>query len=131
MKYELEQMLKQGSGVIVNMASILGWVGFANSPAYVAAKHGVLGLTKTAAIEYATQNIRVNAVCPAFIYTPLLANAGMSEGSEMYNQIAGLHPMKRMGKPEEVADLVLWLCSDGASFVTGSAYLVDGGFVAQ
>jgi NAD(P)-dependent dehydrogenase (short-subunit alcohol dehydrogenase family) len=131
MKYELEQMLKQGGGAIVNMASILGWVGFASAPAYVAAKHGVLGLTKTAAVEYATQNVRINAVCPAFIYTPLLESAGMTEGTDAYNAIAALHPMKRMGKPEEVADLVLWLCSDGASFVTGSAYLVDGGYVAQ
>ena len=131
MKYELEQMLKQGNGAIVNMSSILGWTGFANAPAYVAAKHGVLGLTKTAAIEYATQNIRINAVCPAFIYTPLLEKAGITEGTDLYNMIAGLHPMKRMGKPEEVADLVLWLCSDGASFVTGSAHLVDGGYVAQ
>ncbi len=131
MKYELEQMTRQGGGVIVNMASILGWVGFANSPAYVAAKHGVLGLTKTAAIEYAAQNIRINAICPAFIYTPLLENAGITEGTDAYNAIASLHPMKRMGKPEEVADLVLWLCSEGASFVTGSAYLVDGGYVAQ
>ena len=131
MKYELEQMLKQGHGVIVNMASILGWVGFANSPAYVAAKHGVLGLTKTAAIEYAAKNIRINAVCPAFIETPLLEKAGITEGSDVYNAIASMHPMKRLGKPEEVADLVLWLCSEGASFVTGSAYLVDGGYVAQ
>jgi NAD(P)-dependent dehydrogenase (short-subunit alcohol dehydrogenase family) len=131
MKYELEQMLKQGSGAIVNMASILGWVGFASAPAYVAAKHGVLGLTKTAAIEYATQNIRINAVCPAFIYTSMLEKAGMAQGTDMYNFIANLHPMKRMGKPEEVADLVMWLCSEGASFVTGSAYLVDGGYVAQ
>ncbi|NJL92747.1 MAG: SDR family oxidoreductase [Anaerolineae bacterium] len=131
MKYELEQMLKQGGGVIVNMASILGWVGFANAPAYVAAKHGVIGLTKTAAIEYAVQNIRVNAVCPAFIYTAMLEQAGMAPGTDMYDAIANLHPMKRMGKPEEVADLVLWLCSEGASFVTGSAYLVDGGYVAQ
>jgi NAD(P)-dependent dehydrogenase (short-subunit alcohol dehydrogenase family) len=131
MKYELEQMLKQGSGAIVNMASILGWVGFASAPAYVAAKHGVLGLTKTAAIEYAAQNIRINAICPAFIETPLLEKAGITEGTEAYASIASLHPMKRLGKPEEVADLVLWLCSEGASFVTGSAYLVDGGYVAQ
>ena len=131
MKYELEQMLKQGGGAIVNMASILGWVGFANAPAYVAAKHGILGLTKTAAIEYAAQNIRINSVCPAFIYTPLLEKAGIAEGTEMYNTVASLHPMKRLGKPEEVADLVLWLCSDGASFVTGSAYLVDGGYTSQ
>jgi len=131
MKYELEQMTGQGGGAIVNMASILGWVGFASAPAYVAAKHGVLGLTKTAALEYATQNIRINAVCPAFIYTPLLEKAGITEGTDAYNSIASLHPMKRLGKPEEVADLVLWLCSEGASFVTGSDYLVDGGYVAQ
>lgn len=131
MKYELEQMVKQRSGAIVNMASILGWVGFANAPAYVAAKHGVLGLTKTAAIEYAAHNIRINAVCPGFIETPLLEKAGITEGSDAYNSLASMHPMKRLGKPEEVADLVLWLCSEGASFVTGSAYLVDGGYVAQ
>jgi NAD(P)-dependent dehydrogenase (short-subunit alcohol dehydrogenase family) len=131
MKYEIPAMLESGGGSIVNMASILGQVGFANSPAYVAAKHGVLGLTKTAAIEYATHNIRINAVCPAYIYTLLLENAGMAEGTDMYDYVASLHPMKRLGKPEEVADLVLWLCSEGASFVTGSAYLVDGGYVAQ
>lgn len=131
MKYELEQMVKQGNGSIINMASVLGWVGFANAPAYSAAKHGVIGLTETAAIEYATQNIRINAVCPGFIHTPLLESAGIVEGSDEYNAIAGLHPMKRMGKPEEVAALVLWLCSEGASFVTGSAYLVDGGYIAQ
>jgi len=131
MKYELEHMLKQGHGAIVNMASVLGWVGFASAPAYTAAKHGVIGLTKTAAIEYAEQNIRINAVCPGFIHTPLLESGGIVEGTDAYNAIANLHPMKRMGKPEEVADLVLWLCSEGASFVTGSAYLVDGGYVAQ
>jgi NAD(P)-dependent dehydrogenase (short-subunit alcohol dehydrogenase family) len=131
MKYELEQMVKQGKGSIVNMASVLGWVGFANAPAYSAAKHGVIGLTETASIEYATQNIRINAVCPGFIHTPLLESAGIVEGSDAYTAIADLHPMKRMGKPEEVAELVMWLCSESASFVTGAAYLVDGGYVAQ
>jgi len=131
MKYEIPQMLKQGGGVIVNMSSILGTVGFANASAYVAAKHGLIGLTKTAAIEYATQGIRVNAVCPAFIYTPMLERGGMQEGSELYTAIASLHPVKRMGKPEEVAEAVTWLCSDAASFVTGHAMLVDGGYIAQ
>ena len=131
MKYELQQMLKQGGGSIVNMASILGKVGFATAPAYVAAKHGVVGLTKTAAMEYATQGIRVNAVCPAFIATPLLSSAGMTEGSDVYNMIVNLHPVKRLGKSEEVAEAVIWLCSDAASFVTGHAMLVDGGYTAQ
>jgi NAD(P)-dependent dehydrogenase (short-subunit alcohol dehydrogenase family) len=113
------------------MASILGMVGFANASAYVAAKHGVIGLTKTAAIEYATQGIRVNAVCPGFIYTPMLERAGMKEGTELYTMVANLHPLKRMGTPAEVAEVVIWLCSDAASFVTGHAMLVDGGYVAQ
>lgn len=131
MKYQIPEMLKQGGGAIINVASILGQVGFANAPAYVAAKHGVLGLTKTAAIEYATQGIRVCAVCPGFIATPLIEDAGMTEGSEMANAIAGLHPVKRLGTSEEVASMITWLCSDGASFVTGNAILVDGGYVAQ
>ena len=131
MKYELEIMVKQGNGIIVNMASILGKVGFATAPAYVAAKHGLIGLTQTAALEYATQNIRVNAVCPGFIYTPLLEKAGMKTGSEMHTMISNLHPMKRMGTSEEVASAVIWLCSDAASFVTGHALMVDGGYTAQ
>jgi NAD(P)-dependent dehydrogenase (short-subunit alcohol dehydrogenase family) len=131
MRYQIPEMLKNGGGAIINVASILGHVGFANAPAYVAAKHGVVGLTKTAAIEYGTQGIRINAVCPAFIYTPLLEHAGITEGSDLYNHIADLHPMKRMGTPEEVADMVTWLCSDHASFVTGVPMLVDGGYVAQ
>ena len=131
MKYEIPAMLQSGGGAIVNVSSILGTVGFATAPAYVAAKHAVSGLTKTAAIEYATQGIRVNNVNPGFIYTPMLENAGMTEGSEMYNQIASLHAMKRMGTPEEVANLIVWACSDEASFVTGAVLLVDGGYTAQ
>lgn len=131
MKYELEIMQKQGNGIIINMASILGKVGFATAPAYVAAKHGLIGLTQTAALEYATQNIRVNAVCPGFIYTPLLEKAGMQTGSEMHTLISNLHPMKRMGTSEEVAGAVIWLCADAASFVTGHALMVDGGYTAQ
>lgn len=131
MKHEIPAMLANGGGAIVNMASILGVVGFANAAAYTAAKHGVIGLTKVAAIEYATQGIRVNAVCPAFIATPMLERAGITEGTEMYAMLAGLHPIKRLGTPEEIAEAVLWLCSDKASFVTGHAMLVDGGYVAQ
>lgn len=128
MKYQIPEMLKQGGGVIVNMASILGWVGFANSPAYVAAKHGVIGLTKTAAIEYAKQGIRAVTVCPAFIHTPMVDN-GLS--ADVLEQLASAHPVGRLGTPEEVAELVVFLCSDSASFITGSPFLVDGGYVAQ
>lgn len=131
MKSEIPEMLKAGGGSIVNISSILGVVGFAGAAAYTTAKHGLIGLTKVAAIEYATQGIRVNSVCPAFIYTPMLERAGFVEGSDTYNMIAGLHPMKRLGTPEEVAESVMWLCSAGASFVTGHAMLVDGGYVAQ
>jgi NAD(P)-dependent dehydrogenase (short-subunit alcohol dehydrogenase family) len=131
MKYEIPAMLKSGGGAIVNVASILGSVGFATAPAYVAAKHGVNGLTRTAAVEYATQGIRVNSVGPGFIYTPMLANAGMAEGTDLYNQIASLHPMKRMGTAEEAANIIVWACSDEAGFVTGTTLFVDGGYTAQ
>lgn len=131
MKNEILQMLKQGGGAIVNMSSILGLVGYANASAYVAAKHGLIGLTKTAAIEYATQGIRVNAVCPAFIETPMLKRAGLLDNPEFYRAVVELHPVKRLGTPEEVAEAVVWLCSDAASFVTGHALLVDGGYVAR
>jgi NAD(P)-dependent dehydrogenase (short-subunit alcohol dehydrogenase family) len=130
MKHEIPAMLARG-GAIVNMASILGVVGFANAAAYTAAKHGVVGLTKVAAIEYATQGIRINAVCPAFIATPMLGRAGITEGTEMYATIAGMHPMKRLGTSEEIAEAAIWLCSEKASFVTGHAMLVDGGYTAQ
>ncbi len=131
MKYELEQMVKQGSGAIVNNASILGVVGFANACAYTASKHGLLGLTKAAALEYAEKNIRVNAVCPGFIDTPMLQNAGITEGSDMRTMIESLHPINRLGTSEEVAEAVLFLCSDGASFITGHPLLVDGGYVVR
>lgn len=131
MRYELPELLKAGGGVVVNVSSILGWVGFATAPAYVAAKHGVIGLTKAAAIEYGPQNIRVCAVSPGFIMTPLLEKSGITPGSDMYNGLAQAHAMKRLGTPQEVAELILWLCSAEASFVTGSAVLVDGGYVAM
>lgn len=129
MRYEIPAMLKRGGGAIVNIASILGAVGFAQAPAYVAAKHGVLGLTKNAAIEYAQQRIRVNSVGPAFIKTPMIAAIDHDEG--MHDAIVSLHPIGRLGAPEEVAELVVWLCSDKASFVTGAYYPVDGGYLAQ
>lgn len=126
MKYQLQQMAKQNSGAIVNMSSILGKVAFANSAAYVAAKHGVVGLSKNAAVEYAKQNIRVNVVGPAFINTPLLSILD----DNMKKALTQLHPIGRFGEPNEVAELVIWLSSDKASFVTGNYYAVDGGYLA-
>ncbi len=127
MRYQIPAMITSGVGTIVNMASILGQVGTRFSPAYVAAKHGVVGLTKAAALEYAAQNIRINSVGPGYIKTPLLDI--LDENT--LNVLAGLHPMGRLGTSEEVAELVLWLCSDKASFVTGAYYPVDGGYLAQ
>ena len=127
MKYQIQAMLKNGSGSIVNIASILGAVGFAGSSAYTAAKHGVLGISKAAALEYSAHGIRINAVGPGFIETPLL-NA---LDAEMKSQLASLHPIGRLGTSEEVAELILWLASDKASFVTGSYYPVDGGYLAR
>src|SRR2546428_7520009 len=130
MKYELIQMRKQGAGAIVNTASIMGLVGSWNrSGAYNASKHGVVGLTKTAALEYAQQGIRVNCVCPGFIQTPMTA-PGMEDPARMVLMLAS-EPVGRMGNPEEVAETVVWLCSDAASFVTGHTMTVDGGYVAQ
>lgn len=131
MKFELAQMSKQKSGVIVNMSSILGKVGFANSSNYVAAKHGILGLTQTAALEYAADGIRINAICPGFIDTPLLTNAGISENTELKKYIVGLHPVKRLGKSEEIASVFIFLVSEDSSFMTGTALEVDGGYLAQ
>jgi NAD(P)-dependent dehydrogenase (short-subunit alcohol dehydrogenase family) len=131
MKHEIPQMLEQGGGVIVNMSSVFGKVGFANACAEVAANHGVLGLTKTAALEYAPRGIRVNAVCPSFILTPMLEKNGIQEGTDLYQIFSGLQPLKRMGTPKEVAETVVWLCSTAATYVTGAVLPVDGGYLAQ
>jgi len=128
MRYQIPAMLKNGGGSIVNMASILGKVGFPMASAYASAKHGVIGLTETAACEYATQGIRVNAVGPGFIRTPLLDK---NLSTEQLTGIAAMHPMQRLGTAQEVAELVLWLASDKASFVTGAYYNVDGGYLAH
>jgi NAD(P)-dependent dehydrogenase (short-subunit alcohol dehydrogenase family) len=127
MHYQIPAMLNAGGGTIVNMASILGNVGFANSAAYVAAKHGVVGLTKNIALEYGARGIRANAVGPAFIKTPLLKD--MDEAT--LDWLVTKHPIGRLGEPEEVAELVLWLSSSKSSFVTGSYYPVDGGYLAS
>jgi NAD(P)-dependent dehydrogenase (short-subunit alcohol dehydrogenase family) len=130
MKYEIPLMLRHGGGAIVNTASVAGLTGGAGAPAYVAAKHGVAGLTKTAALEFARKGIRVNAVCPGFIHTPMVERA-LDKGTFSEEQIFAVHPMHRMGKPEEIAEAVLWLCSDASSFVTGLPMPVDGGYVAR
>jgi len=126
MKQEILLMLKQGGGAIVNTASVLGLVGGPFSSAYVAAKHGVVGLTKCAAIEYAEDKIRVNAVCPGYIATPMTEDVMRRRGEQILSKV----PAKRMGEPGEIAEMVVWLCSDRASYVTGAAYNVDGGYVA-
>jgi NAD(P)-dependent dehydrogenase (short-subunit alcohol dehydrogenase family) len=130
MKHEITQMLRQGGGAIVNTASGLGLVGDAGTTAYVASKHGVVGLTKTAALQYAQQGIRVNAVCPGYIRTPMTAEF-FADPERRSRVIARYEPVGRIGEPEEVAAAVVWLCSNAASFVTGVAFPVDGGYVAQ
>jgi NAD(P)-dependent dehydrogenase (short-subunit alcohol dehydrogenase family) len=129
MKYEIPEMLKQGKGVIVNCSSVAGLVGFQGLPAYVASKHGVIGLTKTAALECATLGIRVNAICPGVIQTPMIDRL-TGKKKESIEQFTALEPMARFGLAEEIANAVIWLCSEEASFVTGVAMPVDGGFVA-
>jgi len=125
------QMLKQDSGgVIVNCASVAGLTGFAGMPAYVASKHGVVGLTKVAALDYARKGIRVNAVCPGAIITPMLERV-MGDDEEARQGIVANEPVGRLGAPEEIANAVLWLCGDGASFITGQAIAVDGGWTAR
>lgn len=130
MRVELPAMVADGGGAIVNVASILGKVGYPQAGAYVAAKHGVLGLTKTAALEYAADDVRVTAVCPGFTETDMLSEIGVEEGT-VRERIAAQHALNRFGTPEEVAAAILWLCSDGASFVTGTGVDVEGGYLAR
>ena len=129
LKYEIQQMLKQGTGgAIVNMSSVAGWIGSAGAATYCATKHGVIGLTKGAALETATQGIRVNAICPAVIETPMGERLFGAPEAKKFS--LGLHPIGRFGRPMEVAEAVLWMCSDCASFMTGQSLILDGGFLA-
>ena len=127
MRYQIPEMLKNGKGSIINVASILGSVGFANSAAYVAAKHGVVGLTKSAALEYSAKGIRVNSVGPAFINTPMLKDLD----KDLLSQLVNAHPIGRLGEADEVAQLFLWLAGEKSSFATGAYYPIDGGYLAQ
>jgi NAD(P)-dependent dehydrogenase (short-subunit alcohol dehydrogenase family) len=129
MKYQIPAMLKGGGGAIVNVSSILGAVGFAGAPAYTAAKHGLVGLTKAAALDYAAQGVRINVVGPAFISTPMIAD--FENDPEQNAAVVALHPIGRLGQPREVAELVYWLTSTKSTFVTGSYYPVDGGYLAR
>jgi NAD(P)-dependent dehydrogenase (short-subunit alcohol dehydrogenase family) len=131
MKHEIAAMLQNGGGTIVNNASVGGLVGFPGVGVYVASKHAVLGLTKTAALEYAGQGIRVNAVSPGGIETPMLERFTGGIGTDFSNKLAGMHPMHRLGRPEEIAEAVIWLFSDKSSFLTGQSVALDGGFTAQ
>ena len=129
MKYQIGAMLKTGGGSIVNIASVLGAVAFATAPAYVAAKHGVVGLTKAAALEYSAQGIRINSVGPAFISTAMTAD--LRNDTDINAMLVAQHPIGRLGRAEEVAELVAWLSSDRASFATGAYYPIDGGYLAR
>ncbi len=129
MKYQIPAMLEAGGGAIVNVASILGAVAFPTAPAYTAAKHGVVGLTQAAALEYSGRGLRINAVGPGFIHTPMI---GKLEADKAVNDmLVAAHPIGRLGRPEEVAELVVWLATERASFVTGAYYPVDGGYLAR
>lgn len=130
MKYEIQQMVAQGDGAIVNTASVAGLVGAHSLPVYAASKHAVVGLTKSAAVEYARKGVRVNAVCPTVIRTPMVER-GLAALPQFMDVVKQSIPMRRIGEPEEVAAAVLWLCSDAAKFVTGATLTIDGGFTAQ
>lgn len=130
MKYEIPEMLKRGGGAIVNMSSVAGVIGFPGIGIYSASKHAVIGLTKAAAVEYSKSRVRINAVNPAAIETEMLSHVA-GDNREAMAQMAASHPIGRIGKPEEIADAVIWLCSDKASFVTGHSLMVDGGYTAQ
>ena len=129
MKHEIPLMLEGGGGAIVNAASIAGLVALPQAASYIAAKHGVVGLTKSAALDHATKNLRVNAICPGVIDTPMVRNSGAATTAGR-EALADGHPMKRLGTPQEIAEAVLFLCSDAASFITGHALAADGGWVA-
>jgi NAD(P)-dependent dehydrogenase (short-subunit alcohol dehydrogenase family) len=129
MKEEILQMRRQGEGVIINCSSVAGLKGFANLPAYVASKHGIVGLTKSAALENATSHIRVNAICPGVIHTQMVDRITQSNPT-LEKQYVQMEPVGRMGQPEEIAEAVVWLCSNAASFVTGQAFAIDGGLMA-
>ena len=130
MKYQISQMLKQGAGAIVNNASIAGLIGVSDLSIYSASKHGVIGLTKSLALEYAKTGIRINAVCPGGIETDM-HDRRVGGDSEMNAQIVAMHPIGRIGRPDEVANAVVWLCSDDASFITGHSLAIDGGYTVQ
>lgn len=130
MKYEIPELLKNGGGAIVNISSVAGLLGFGGLPAYVSSKHGINGLTKTAALEYANQGIRINSVCPAAVQTSMIDRI-LGEEGESRADLIKQHPMERFGKPEEVAEAIVWLCSEKASFITGQTLAVDGGYTAR
>jgi NAD(P)-dependent dehydrogenase (short-subunit alcohol dehydrogenase family) len=129
LRAELPVMIKQGGGAIVNLASILGSRGLAGSPAYTASKHGVVGLTRTAAIDHAKDKVRINAIGPGFIETPMIARA--TSNADLTAQLTAQHPIGRLGQPQDIANLAAFLCSEQASFITGGYYLADGGYTAQ
>jgi len=130
MKYEIPRILEQGGGAIVNTSSGAGLIGFPGMCAYVAAKHGVIGLTKTAALEYATQNIRINSICPGTARTKMVDD-WLAGDPNNEAEVAGYHPIGRIADPREIAELVIWLCSDAASFMLGAAIPIDGGYTIQ